>query len=189
MKLSDWARKEGIQYVTAWRMWRSNKIPYPTKQLPTGTIIVSCEERSIANDHTVIYGRVSSPSKKEDLSRQLERCRTFCLANGWIIEHEYKEIASGLNDKRKVLNKILSNPPKRLVVEHKDRLTRFGFNYIEVLLNKLGCEVVVINRDFIEETDLIKDMIAIITSFCCRLYGLRRGRSKGRQIKETISSD
>jgi predicted site-specific integrase-resolvase len=77
-------------------------------------------------------------------------------------------------------------PPGRLVVSYKDRLTRFGFNYLEVLLKRLGWEIVVIHRDKEEKEDLMKDLIAIITSFCCRLYGLRRGHKKAKEIEEKM---
>lgn len=80
----------------------------------------------------------------------------------------------------------VNSPPRKLIVEHKDRLTRFGFNYLELLLAKLGCEVVVINRDAEEEAGLIKDMIAIVTSFCCRLYGMRRGLAKRKGIEKLV---
>jgi predicted site-specific integrase-resolvase len=86
-----------------------------------------------------------------------------------------KEIASGMNDNRPELKKLLALRPARIVIEHKDRLTRFGFGYFEQLLPMLGCELVVINRDAEEKDDLLKDLVAVITSFCCRLYGLRLG--------------
>jgi predicted site-specific integrase-resolvase len=118
--------------------------------------------------------------------RQTERCQAFCAAKGLVVEQTIKEIASGVNDKRSKLLSLFDKIPKRIVVEHKDRLTRFGFNYFEKLLPLLGYELIVINRDFEEEKDLIKDMIAIVTSFCCRLYGLKRGKSKSKKIKEII---
>jgi len=63
---------------------------------------------------------------------------------------------------------------------------RFGFNYFKTLLPKIGCEIIVINEDSEEESDLIKDMISIITSFCCRLYGLRKGQAKAKKIKQEL---
>lgn len=92
-----------------------------------------------------------------------------------------------MNDNRKNLLNLFSLPAKRIVVEHKDRLTRFGFNYIDVLLKELGFELIIMNRDFEEENDLMKDLIAVITSFCCRLYGLRRGNNKSKKIKEVLN--
>ena len=94
-----------------------------------------------------------------------------------------------MNDNRPKLIKLLESDAYRIVVEHKDRLTRFGFNYIETLTRQQGRELIVVHRDSEEEDDLLKDLVAIITSFCCRLYGLRRGRNKAREIKETMLCD
>ena len=72
---------------------------------------------------------------------------------------------------------------KRIVVEHKDRLTRFGFNYIETILNNQGTEILVINRTHNDEEDIMTDLISIITSFCARIYGKRRTKIITEQIK------
>jgi len=185
MKLSDWAKQQGIAYITAWRWFKRGKLPVKAYKTPSGSILVEPNRPKIKK-RTWVYCRVSSHNKKDDLDRQVQRCISFCTANGWTIEKVVKEIASGMNDNRPKLTKLLEEPPDRLVIEHKDRLTRFGFRYFEILLPKLGCEIVVINRDAEERDDLLKDLVAIITSFCCRLYGLRRGRYKAKQIKETI---
>lgn len=186
MKLSQWARKQGIHYNTAYRWFHQGKIPN-ARQLDTGTILVEEITPNTHDNKTYIYCRVSSHNKKQDLQRQVERCEQFCLANGWAVEKVYKEVASGMNDNRKVFTKLLNQRPKRIVVEHKDRATRFGFNYIETLLKQLGTELIVIHRDKEDENDLMKDLISIITSFCCRLYGLRRGNNKSKKIKKIIN--
>lgn len=191
MKLSQWAKKNGLTYQTAFNLFKKGQLPGKVTQLPSGTILI--EDDPIAKNNellkTYIYCRVSSSNKKDDLNRQIERCVQFCNANGWEIEKVYKEIASGMNDNRKQLNLLLDSEPKRIVVEHKDRLTRFGFNYLDRLLNFLGYQLIIINRDKEDENDLIKDLIAIITSFCCRLYGLRRGAKKVKEIKKTLQED
>jgi predicted site-specific integrase-resolvase len=189
MKLSQWAKKQGIAYITAWRWCNENKMPCQWEKTATGTILVYDDAPNNPIEKTLktyIYGRVSSYSKKEDLNRQIERCETFCSVNGWVVEKIFKDIASGMKDNRKNLNVLFELEPGRLVVEHKDRLTRFGFNYLENLLTKLGWELVVIHRDKEDETDLMKDFVAVITSFCCRLYGLRRGLQKTKEIKECV---
>jgi putative resolvase len=94
-----------------------------------------------------------------------------------------------MNDKRRQLTRLLNKRPERIVVEHKDRLTRFGFAYFELLLPKLGCEMVVIDRDLEEKSDLMKDLIAVIYSFAARIYGLRRGRENARRAKEVLTAD
>jgi len=118
---------------------------------------------------------------------QVTRCEIFCQAKGLVVEKVYKEIASGMNDNRKQLKLLLDNNPKIIVVEHKDRLTRFGFNYLKLLLNKLNCQIIVINESSNNEDDLMTDLTSIITSFCCRLYGLRRTKNKLEQIKKIVN--
>ena len=156
--------------------------------MPSGTIIVQETPSVPTNPEGVawIYCRVSSHDKKDDLLRQTERCSTFCASKGWIIKEIVKEIASGMNDSRPKLLKLLNSSPSRIVIEHKDRLTRFGFGYFELLLPKLNCELVVINRDKEEKNDLLKDLVAVITSFCCRLYGLRRAHNKIQKLKSEL---
>lgn len=153
-------------------------------QMPSGTLIVT--QSKPESNKAVIYARVSSHAKKDDLKRQADRLSEFCASQGWVVEKVVKEVASGLNDSRPKLSKLLKNLPDRIVVEHKDRLTRFGFNYFELVLPQLGCELVVLNRDTEDEADLMKDFGAIITSFCCRLYGLRRGQNKAARMKEEL---
>lgn len=187
MKLSDWAKTQGITYQTAWNWVKQNKMPVSFKQTETGTIIVSPEKK--INLETYIYCRVSSPNKKDDLERQVNRCHEFCASNNYIVKNTFKEIASGMNDKRPKLIKLISGGPKRIIVENKDRLTRFGFNYIEHLLTQLGYEFIIINRDFENKNDLMQDLISIITSFCCRYYGLRRGRQKSMSLRKQIENE
>ncbi len=91
-----------------------------------------------------------------------------------------------MNDNRKQFYKMLDTKPTKIITEYKDRLTRFGFNYIEYFLKNNGCEIIVINRDHEDEHDIMKDMTSIITSFCCRLYGLRRGKNKAQLLKNII---
>ena len=189
MKLSQWAKKEGISYKTAHNWFRDNKLPVKSYQTKTGTIIVEDSNITNENKDVAIYCRVSSYDKKDDLKRQIERCQQFCFNKGFEINKIYKEIASGMNDNRKELNKILKCNYKYIVIEHKDRLTRFGFNYLEILLYKLGTEIIVINRDKEDESDLIKDFISIITSYCCRLYGMRRFKNKKEKILEVINDN
>lgn len=186
MKLVDWAKSQGILYITAWRWFKAGKLPVPAIKTPTGMILVQEPKTPPSNLKTIIYSRVSSFEKKEDLERQAQRCVEFCNKNGWAVDKVVKEIASVMNDKRPKLLQIFDLVPVRVVVEHKDRLTRFGFNYFEKLLPMLGCELVVMNRDSEQQEDLMKDLIAIITSFCCRLYGLRRGKQTAKKIKQEV---
>jgi predicted site-specific integrase-resolvase len=192
MKLSKWAKQQGITYRTAWSWFKNGTLGIPSKMTESGTILVFPQETELINNKTeiiYIYGRVSSYEKKKDLESQIKICEDFCLTKGWIVNKSFKEIASGMNDNRKILNKILETPPTKLVILYKDRLTRFGFNYIKLLLSKLGCEIIVIHEDKEDEKDILKDFVAIITRFCCRLYGAKRGQSKALKMKEELNKN
>jgi predicted site-specific integrase-resolvase len=187
MKLSVWAKQQGITYKTAWKWVRNDTMPCPFEILPTGTIIVHPNQPPKSSPSNVfIYGRVSTTKQKDDLVRQIHRCNDFAAAKGLSIDKTFSEIASGMNDKRPQLTKMLNMQPSIIIVEHKDRLTRFGFNYIELLLKQQNCEILVINKEDQDENDLMADMISIVTSFCCRLYGKRRGKNTSDKIKELV---
>lgn len=176
MKLSDYAKNQGISYQTAWRMWKRGELN--AKQLPSGTIIVNTNSPE-TDKGVLIYARVSSAENKSNLDSQALRVEKYCIAKGYRIVAIVKEVGSGVNDSRKKLINSLSRDDYSLIVcEHKDRLTRFGFNYIKVLLNKMDKDIEIINEAREEKEDLMQDFIAIITSFCTRIYGLRRQKRK-----------
>jgi len=185
MKLSVWAKKQGITYRTAWNYFNNNMIDGAYK-LKSGTIIVP-EEKSIKQDYTIVYARVSSSENKSNLDSQAKRVCEFCNAKGWIIKEIVKECASGLNDNRLKLQKILKeNKATRIVVEHKDRLTRFGFEYIKSLFSG---EIIIINEVIEDEEDIIQDFVSIITSFCARIYGKRRSKRKTEKLIKELKND
>ena len=181
MKLSVWARKEGIGYRAAWRMWKAGQLK--AHQLPTGTIIVEEERPSILPDSVAIYVRVSSSEKRGNLDSQAERLTQYAIARGYRIYRVVKEVGSGVNDSRKQLLKLLTDGGySKIVVEHRDRLTRFGFNYIDTLRRQHGKCIEVVNEASNDRDDLMQDFVSIITSFCARLYGLRLSRRKTEKI-------
>jgi predicted site-specific integrase-resolvase len=120
----------------------------------------------------------------------MERLKSYAYAKGYTVAREVKEVGSGLNDKRQKLEKVLlSDDWSIIVVEHKDRISRFGFNYISLLLQKSGKRVEVINETGSEKEDLMSDFISIITSFTARLYGQRRSKRKTEKIIEELNSE
>ena len=120
MKLSDYAKKVGISYRTAWRWWKQGNLT--GYQLPSGTIIITDEYNSKPDVIACINARVSSAENKDNLDRQAERLKDYAIARGYKIYKVVKEIGSGLNDNRKQLGKILVDPNYNiLIVEHKDR--------------------------------------------------------------------
>ena len=187
MKLSAWAKKQGIGYRAVWDMFRRGEIPLAYK-LPTGTIIIPEEENVGKPDYTVCYARVSSSQNKKNLDSQMERLNAFRAASGYIVRESVKECASGLNDKRPELCRILSSgKATKIIVGHKDRLTRFGFDYLQILLTDQGCEIIVTNEAENSRDDLLQDLVSIITSFCAGIYGQRRCERKTETIIRALT--
>jgi len=188
MKLTDYAKKIGIKYKTAWLHFNKGLIP-GAYQLPTGTIIVPDPEPP-KGVRVAIYGRVSSSENKGNLESQMERLRDYCAAKGYSVKKEVREIGSGINDERPKFQKLLQDTTiTTIVVEHKDRATRFGFNYIQTLLETDNRRIEVINETDNENSELMEDLIAIVTSFVARYYGRRRSKRKTEKIIEELSDD
>ena len=197
MKLSVYADKVGVSYQTAHRWFKNGKIP-GAYQISTGTVIVpdsaipSNSKESNPRTKTVVYARVSSnEQRKTNLETQAERMQNFCSANGLVVDRVVKEVGSGLNDKRKKLLSIFHDPlVKRIVVEHRDRLTRFGFNYIQTFAEIEGFEIIVADKTMDNgKDDIMADFTAIITSFCARLYSKRRGKNKADALKKVLLTE
>jgi putative resolvase len=184
MRLSEYAKKMGVTYKTAFRWWKAGKLD--AYQLDTGTVIVREPAQPQEALGVALYARVSSADQKADGTRQLDRLREYALSRGYQVAKEVTEIASGLNDQRPKLMKLLLDASiGTIVIEHKDRLTRFGFNYIEQLLHMQGRKLEVI---FPSETDneLVDDFVAVITSMCSRIYGRRNSKRRAEQVKKCI---
>ncbi|KPD30037.1 resolvase [Thermus scotoductus] len=184
MTRPHWARKHGIPYRTAWKWFKQGILPARAIQLPTGTILVLEEEEEVRlpQDAAAIYTRVSVHEARDDLERQVQRLQDYAAARGYRVVRVVKEVASGLNDRRPRLEKLLLEKDYGvLLVEHRDRLTRFGFHYLELLLHEQGKRVEVVNEADTPRADLIEDFVEVIYSFAARLYGLR-GERKARKI-------
>jgi putative resolvase len=188
MKLSQYAKQNNITYKAAYEHWKKGIIK--GKQLPTGTIVVEDGANSQIQYGVILYARVSSSENKTNLDSQIERLKNYAAARGYKVAKEIKEIGSGLNDNRKHLTEILSSEKwDVIVVEHKDRLTRFGFNYIETLCKTKGKTIEVINNTDDKQEDLMGDLVSIVTSFCARIYGLRRSKRKTEKLISELTKD
>ncbi len=185
MKLSEWATQVGVSYRTAWRWFKAGTLPCKAKQMASGTIIVEETEIEAINE-VAVYARVSSTDQKNDLDRQLARLLTFANEQGFSVRWAVTEIGSGLNGKRPKLLKLLRDPKiKIIVVEHRDRLMRFGSEYVEEALAGHGRKIMIIESAELEN-DLVTDMLSVLTSFCARLYGKRSAKNRAKRAIESI---
>lgn len=133
---------------------------------------------------TVIYARVSSRGQSEDLSRQIESLREL-YPRAEIIS----EIGGGLNFKRPklltLLERVMSGDIERIIVAHRDRLARFGFDWLNWFCQKFDCQIVVLNQTNLSpEAEMVEDILAILHCFSSRLYGLRKYKTQIKKDKD-----
>lgn len=184
MRLSQYAKKMGVSYKTAFRWWKAGKLD--AYQLDTGTVIVREPVPSEAPTNVALYARVSSADQKEDLERQMQRLKDYAVAKGYRVTKTVGELASGLNDSRPKFLKLLTDASIGvIVVERRDRATRFGLTYIEQLMQMQGRHLEVI---FPSDTDndLVDDFIAIITSMASRISRRRTSKRRAEKIKQCV---
>ena len=147
------------------------------------------DEPAKALQNVAIYARVSSTEHRANLNQQAERLIAYCTARGYQVGQVVKEIGSGVNDNRPKFLALLADPTiSRIVVEHKDRATRFGFRSIETLLQTTGREIEVVNTAENDMEDLLSDLTSIIYSFCARLYGPRRAKRQTEKIVQELEA-
>jgi putative resolvase len=177
VKLSEWARQQGVSYQTAWRWVKDGKMPVPVRQAPSGTWLVD-EVAVRSSGRVVVYCRVSSANQKTDLERQAARVVAGANGLGLAVAEVVTEVGSGLDGRRRELRRVLSDPDAAvIVVEHRDRLARFGVEHVEAVLSASGRRLVVLDPADPAD-DLVPDITEVLTSLCARLYGRRVGGNR-----------
>jgi predicted site-specific integrase-resolvase len=187
MKLSQYAKQVGVSYKTAYRWYRAGSLD--AYQTETGIIIVR-DQHDVppVTGRIALYARVSSIGQKEDLEQQVHRLKDYAAAKGYQVSKEVTEIASGLNDKRPKLEKLLADGSiGTIVVENRDRLTRFGSHYIETLLTAQGRHLEMIFQSDTGD-ELVDDFVSVITSMAARIYGRRQSKRRAEKIKACVES-
>lgn len=187
MKLSVWAKQQGLTYKTAWRLWRDGQLPIPAEQLATGTVIVHPTTESVGG--AALYARVSSADQRADLDRQMARLTEYGVQHKLSIVAAVKEVGSGLNGHRRGLMRVLRDPKVSvIVVEHRDRLARFGFEYIEASLAAHNRVITVVDPAEITD-DVVRDLHEVIVSMCARLYGKRAAANRAKKAMDALSCE
>jgi len=185
MKLSPYAKKAGISYKTAWRWYKAGTLD--AYQTPTGMVVVRDPHMERPpTGRIALYARVSSADQKSDLERQVQRLQDYATARGYQVAKEVNEIASGLNDSRPKFLELLADPTiGTIIVEKRDRSTRFGWNYMTTLMEAHGRRMEAVFPDETKD-DLVNDFVSIITSMAARIYGRRGSRRKAERIRACV---
>lgn len=173
--LKTWKDKGLISF----KQYSSKKILYDIDSLNNNN-------SDIDDRQHVIYARVSCSNQKQSLENQIELIKQYMISNGIKVDEIYSEIASGLNEDRKELNRLIrdiqSDKISKVYISFKDRLTRFGFNYFKNVFSNNNVEIVILdeneetNKDY--KTELVEDLISIIHHYSTKLYSNRRKELK-----------
>jgi putative resolvase len=167
------------------------------------------ESSAEAGGRTVAYCRVSSAEKRDDLERQAGRVAEEAGKRGITLDATVTEVGSGVNGNLAKLGKILADPRvSRIVVEHRDRLARFGVEHLEAALSATGRRIIVLNQDELNQDelnqdevnqdevnqdevtdDLVRDMIEVLTSMCARRYGRRSARRRAEAGVRCVTAE
>lgn len=181
MKLSDWARANGIHPKTALRWHERGVLPVPTRRVGPRTILVEAPAQSGAGRGAALYARVASHDQRDDLQRQMGRLTEWAAGQGLVVTQAVTEVGSGMNGSRPQLRRLLADASVGcIVVEHRDRLARLGSEYIEAALVGAGRRLVVVDAAEVED-DLVRDLTEVLTSLCARLYGRRSARTRAQR--------
>lgn len=182
-------------HVRTLQRWDNLGILKPASYTPKGRKMYSHEQylnyinRPIKDDNkkTIIYCRVSSFNQKNDLKTQIEFVENYCLEKQISVDELYSDIGSGLNYKRKnfikLINEITKGDINKVIIAHKDRLVRFGFELIEELCKENFVEIITIDSENLSpQEEMVNDLMSIIHVFSSRLYGLRTYKNKIKEI-------
>ena len=189
ISLTAWGRLYGFDKATTSRLHRQGKLPPDLKieRFPTGRYYVVVPPET--DSRCVLYARVSSNDQREDLDRQAGRLVEWATRQGYRPDEVVKEIGSGLNGNRRQLRRIVGDGTVGIIiVEHRERLCRFGFEYIEAALSARGARILIMEEEEIED-DLVRDVTEVMTSLCARLYGRRSARRRAERAMVAAKED
>jgi putative resolvase len=166
-----------VSKFTAYRWFREGTLPVPAERVGR-LILVNVDVARREPARTVLYARVSSHDQRSDLGRQVARLTEWATGQGMAVAEVVVEVGSGMNGKRRRLARLLADATAAtVVVEHRDRLARFGVEHLEAALSAQGRRIVVVDGGEVDD-DLIRDVTEVLTSFCARLYGRRGARNR-----------
>lgn len=184
-KPKDFAELFGVSVKTLQRwdregILKANRTP-TDRRYYTYDQYLQFKERQTENDKRdiVIYARVSLRNQEGDLRKQIDFLKQFCNAKGLIVDQCMEDIGSGLDYNRKkwnyLLNEVMENSIKTIVISSKDRFVRFGYDWFEKFCEKYHTTILVVNNEaFSPKVEIVQDTAAILEGFSSRLYSLRK---------------
>jgi predicted site-specific integrase-resolvase len=189
MNLKQWAAAQGVSYDTARRWWLAGKLPVPAYQVGRLIVIGEPVRPDATAGQTVVYARVSSADQRADLDRQVARVTAWAGTQRLPVDRVVTEVGSALNGhRRKFLALLRDQSVSTIVVEHRDRVARFGAEYVETSLVASGRRLLVVDPAEVDD-DLVRDVTEILTSLCARLYGKHAAANRAARAVAALGED
>jgi putative resolvase len=187
VNLSAWASQVGVSKYTAYRWYHAGTLPVPARRAGR-LILIDPGVAPATEGRTVVYARVSSADQRTGLDRQVARLTSWVTECGQVVGEVVTEVGSAVNGRRRKLGRVLADPDAtRIVVEHRDRLARFGVGHLQAALAAQGRQIVILGPGELDD-DLVRDMTEVLTSFCARLYGRRGARNRAQRALDCAQS-
>ena len=200
LKPNEMAKRLNVTVGTLQRWDREGKLKayrtqtnrrYYTEEQVNNFLNIETPENSKMN---IAYSRVSSHQQKHELENQENFIKEFANGSGTIIDEYISDVASGLNYKRqgllRLLELVMQRKVAKIFITYKDRLIRFGFELIEWICNQFNTEIVVLNdSQSSPKKEMVSDLISIIHVFSCRIYGLRKYKTKIKGDTDVSATD
>ena len=191
--IAEFAHLAGVSVKTLQRWDREGKRK-PVARTPGNRRLYTREQLNRLLNRTpkvergvVVYLRVSSQAQKPDLANQKAALERFCIAKGIAVDEWISEIGGGLNFRRpkfsEIVDRVIRGELSTLVIAHKDRLARFGFELLSHLCETHDCQIMVLNTESLSpEQEMVQDLMTIVHCFSSRLYGLRNYRKAIQKV-------
>lgn len=200
LKPNEMAKRLNVTVGTLQRWDREGKLKayrtqtnrrYYTEEQVNNFLNIETPENSKMN---IAYSRVSSHQQKHELENQENFIKEFANGSGTIIDEYISDVAGGLNYKRqgllRLLELVMQRKVAKIFITYKDRLVRFGFELIEWICNQFNTEIVVLNdSQSSPKKEMVSDLISIIHVFSCRIYGLRKYKTKIKGDTDVSATD
>jgi putative resolvase len=188
MRVHEFAEKLGVSVKTLQRWDKSGKLVAkrtPTNQryyTPDDLLVAKGVQEKSHKRKTIVYCRVSSKKQAQELQNQLDAMKSFCFLHDLIVDEFISE---------KLIFNAIDGRVETIVIAHKDRLCRFGYDLVEALVNRSGCKIIVANQNNLSvHQELVEDLLAIVHCFSCRIYGSRTyAKEKTQQVSQIIDID
>jgi putative resolvase len=186
VNLREWALVQGVHPKTAYRWFREGTLPVPARRAGR-LILVDPDLKPVVTGTVAAYCRVSTADQKDDLERQVGRVVAGATGLGLSVGQVVSEVGSDMDGPRLKLTKLLSDPAVTIiVVERRDRLTRFGFEHLQASMAAAGRRIVVLDATETSD-DVVRDVTEVLTGLCARLHGRRSASRRAAKAVEVAT--